>query len=234
MKREKFNKFFARIPKQVVIILIMLIWIVPTFGLLITSLRPVQSINSSGWWTILNTPVGTKEYAQYCASCHGKDGKAIATADLTDPELIAKYDRSVLMEKSLQREINGKPHMGELAVPESKVIADIVVHLKNISGYEKRPRVTINNYVDALVGYRGTRTYLADCAAGTPPLDINCNISDIVNPRGMGRAFINSLLVTIPATLLPILFAAFAGYAFSWMHFKGRMLLFAILVGLQV
>ncbi|MEN6523834.1 MAG: carbohydrate ABC transporter permease, partial [Anaerolineaceae bacterium] len=42
------------------------------------------------------------------------------------------------------------------------------------------------------------------------------------------------LLVTIPATLLPILFAAFAGYAFSWMHFKGRMLLFAILVGLQV
>jgi alpha-glucoside transport system permease protein len=234
MKREKFNKFFARIPKQVVIILIMLIWIVPTFGLLITSLRPVQSINSSGWWTILNTPVGTKEYAQYCASCHGKDGKAIATADLTDPELIAKYDRSVLMEKSLQREINGKPHMGEMAVPESKVIADIVVHLKNISGYEKRPRVTINNYVDALVGYRGTRTYLADCAAGTPPLDIKCNISDIVNPRGMGRAFINSLLVTIPATLLPILFAAFAGYAFSWMHFKGRMLLFAILVGLQV
>ncbi|HMB23968.1 MAG TPA: carbohydrate ABC transporter permease, partial [Anaerolineales bacterium] len=50
----------------------------------------------------------------------------------------------------------------------------------------------------------------------------------------MGRAFINSFIVTLPATILPILFAAFAGYAFSWLHFKGRFLLFAILVGLQV
>ncbi|MDT8381393.1 MAG: carbohydrate ABC transporter permease [Brevefilum sp.] len=44
----------------------------------------------------------------------------------------------------------------------------------------------------------------------------------------------NSLIVTIPATILPILFAAFAGYAFAWMDFRGRYLLFAILVGLQV
>jgi alpha-glucoside transport system permease protein len=55
-----------------------------------------------------------------------------------------------------------------------------------------------------------------------------------MNPRGMGRAFINSLIVTIPATILPIFFAALAGYAFSWLEFNGRMLLFAILVGLQV
>jgi len=40
--------------------------------------------------------------------------------------------------------------------------------------------------------------------------------------------------MTIPATILPILFAAFAGYAFAWLDFKGRFLLFAILVGLQV
>ena len=51
---------------------------------------------------------------------------------------------------------------------------------------------------------------------------------------GMGRAFVNSLIVTVPATILPILFAAFAGYAFSWLDFKGRYWLFAILVGLQV
>jgi alpha-glucoside transport system permease protein len=50
----------------------------------------------------------------------------------------------------------------------------------------------------------------------------------------MGRAFLNSLIVTLPATFLPILFAAFAGYAFSWLDFRGRYTLFAILVGLQV
>jgi alpha-glucoside transport system permease protein len=50
----------------------------------------------------------------------------------------------------------------------------------------------------------------------------------------MGRAFLNSLAVTIPASILPILFAAFAGYAFAWLDFRGRFTLFAILVGLQV
>ncbi len=234
MNKQKLNHFIAKIPKNALIVFIILIWIIPTFGLLVTSLRPIQSINNSGWWTALNPAVGSKEYAQNCEACHGKNGDLIPTANLADPDLIKKYDRSVLMMPSLKREINGQPHMGNQEIPDAKVVADIVVYLKNISGVEKIPRFTFNNYLDALVGYRGTRTYAQDCADGTPPLDIKCNISDILNPRGMGRSFVNSLMVTIPATILPILFAAFAGYAFSWMHFKGRMLLFAVLVGLQV
>jgi alpha-glucoside transport system permease protein len=50
----------------------------------------------------------------------------------------------------------------------------------------------------------------------------------------MGSAFLNSLAVAIPSTILPILFAAFAAYAFAWTHFPGRFALFALLVGLQV
>lgn len=41
----------------------------------------------------------------------------------------------------------------------------------------------------------------------------------------MGKAFLNSLTVAIPATVIPILFAAFAAYAFAWMRFPGRTLL---------
>ncbi len=93
---------------------------------------------------------------------------------------------------------------------------------------------TLNNYIDAIVGYRGTKTYVSDCASGTQSVSLKCNLSDFLSPRGMGRAFINSLLVTIPATILPVFFAAFAGYAFAWLDFKGRYLMFAILVGLQV
>ena len=74
--------------------------------------------------------------------------------------------------------------------------------------------------MDALVGYRGRSSYAVDCAAHTQATDLHCNASDLLNPRGMGRAFVNSLLVTIPATILPILFAAFAGYDFAWLHFK--------------
>lgn len=51
---------------------------------------------------------------------------------------------------------------------------------------------------------------------------------------GMGNAFLNSLMVSIPATVIPITAAAFAAYAFSWMDFRGREVLFVIFVGLLV
>jgi alpha-glucoside transport system permease protein len=51
---------------------------------------------------------------------------------------------------------------------------------------------------------------------------------------GMGDAFINSLTVAVPATVIPILAAAFAAYAFAWMDFPGRELLFVLFVGLLV
>jgi alpha-glucoside transport system permease protein len=51
---------------------------------------------------------------------------------------------------------------------------------------------------------------------------------------GMGSAFVNSLMVSIPATVIPITAAAFAAYAFSWMEFRGREVLFVIFVGLLV
>jgi len=49
--------------------------------------------------------------------------------------------------------------------------------------------------------------------------------------ENMGKAFINSLTVTIPATVIPILVAAFAAYAFAWMRFPGRKILFAMVSG---
>ena len=51
---------------------------------------------------------------------------------------------------------------------------------------------------------------------------------------GMGNAFVNSLVVAIPATVIPITAAAFAAYAFSWMEFRGREILFVVFVGLLV
>ena len=234
MNRDRINKFFNRLPIHVIIIFTIIIWIVPTFGLLVTSFRPSQAVNTSGWWTILSAPLGSEQYSQYCASCHGANGQELPNANLTNPELISKYPRSLQLLASLRKEVNGAPHMDEANLPDAQAAADIAVYLKNISGIDSPPRVTLNNYIDAMVGYRGTTTYTEDCAAGTQPLDLNCNAGDILNPRGMGRAFLNSLFVTIPATILPILFAAFAGYAFAWLDFKGRFVLFAILVGLQV
>lgn len=51
---------------------------------------------------------------------------------------------------------------------------------------------------------------------------------------GMETAFLNTLAVTVPAVVIPILIAAFAAYGFSWMRFPGRRLLFITVVALMV
>ena len=232
MNKDRINKLLNQLPTHVIIILTIIIWVVPTFGLLITSLRPPEAVGNTGWWTVFTSQSAGGPYATFCAECHGADGKALPQADLTNPELIAKYPRSLQLLAMLRKDINGQPHMGDTPLPSPQEAADIATFLRQ--GEQTAARFTINNYIDALVGYRGRSTYRADCAAGTQPPDIKCDLSDLLNPRGMGRAFINSLFVPIPATFLPILLAAFAGYAFAWLDFKGRFLLFALLVGLQV
>ncbi len=52
--------------------------------------------------------------------------------------------------------------------------------------------------------------------------------------NGFGNAFLNSIAVTIPATVIPITIAAFAAYAFAWMEFRGRQWMFVAVVGLLV
>jgi alpha-glucoside transport system permease protein len=50
----------------------------------------------------------------------------------------------------------------------------------------------------------------------------------------MAQSFVNSLLITIPATVMPLLVAAYAAYAFAWMRFPGRDWLFLAVIGLLV
>ncbi len=60
------------------------------------------------------------------------------------------------------------------------------------------------------------------------------NYRTVLTQQNIGLAFRNSLIITIPATILPILFASFAAYAFAWMKFPGRDLLFMLMIGLLV
>ena len=60
------------------------------------------------------------------------------------------------------------------------------------------------------------------------------NYDAVLSQRGMGRAFLNSLIITIPATALVVVVAAFAAHAFAFMDFPGRNHLFLIVVALLV
>jgi alpha-glucoside transport system permease protein len=60
------------------------------------------------------------------------------------------------------------------------------------------------------------------------------NYGDLFAQADMDTAFVNTLAITIPATIIPILIAAFAAYAFTFMQFPGRDLLLILIVGLLV
>jgi alpha-glucoside transport system permease protein len=110
---------------RITIIVIVLLWSIPTLGVLITSFRAEEFVNTSGWWTALAHPFQAAQW-------------------------------------------------------------------------------TIENYRVAIEG------------------------------QEFGSAFMNSLAMAIPATVIPITIAAFAAYAFSWMEFRGRFVLFVAVVGLLV
>jgi len=52
--------------------------------------------------------------------------------------------------------------------------------------------------------------------------------------EGFRNAFANTLAVSIPSVVIPVTIAAFAAYAFAWMEFPGRNILFVFVVGLMV
>tara|TARA_B100001765_G_C19463018_1_gene320187 strand:- start:425 stop:1144 length:720 start_codon:yes stop_codon:yes gene_type:complete len=60
------------------------------------------------------------------------------------------------------------------------------------------------------------------------------NYERVLFSEGIGQSFINTMTVTLPATVIPIVIAAFAAYALAWMQFPGRALLIAVVVGLLV
>ena len=71
--------------------------------------------------------------------------------------------------------------------------------------------------------------------AFVPPFQFTLeNYQRVLTANNMGQSFVNSLFVSIPATVIPILVAAFAAYAFAWMEFPGRQWLFLAVVALLV
>jgi alpha-glucoside transport system permease protein len=60
------------------------------------------------------------------------------------------------------------------------------------------------------------------------------NYVTVVSREGFGNAFLNTFAVVLPATIIPVMIAAFAAYAFTFMEFPGREMLFIVIVGLLV
>jgi alpha-glucoside transport system permease protein len=61
------------------------------------------------------------------------------------------------------------------------------------------------------------------------------NYDQVLNgPTALSTYFVNSIVITIPAVLIPLSIATMAAYAFAWMKFPGRDFLFVAVFALQI
>ena len=201
---------------------LVLLWLFPTFGLLVSSFRTSDQISSSGWWkaAMPQEEVVTLRSAEPDSQVE-QDGKFVIEGNLWEIEEMEPRSISAWGTSSRDIGANAPGDTGEMRIGGTIMVdEDGNYRMENDEAYD---------------GSRGSRVYVT---AQQPPeftLDNYQNVLfDPSNREGMGKAFFNTLTVTIPATIIPILVAAFAAYALAWMEFPGRALLIAAVVGLLV
>jgi alpha-glucoside transport system permease protein len=186
------------------LLLLVLIWTIPTIGLLISSFRTRLDIATSGWWTILpHRAWVTVETIQPPAEMPRDEPVEIGGVTAT----FSEFREGVTAEDGRRLIWIGNRRLGRVEVQEEQwtVNADF----------------TLENYQNVMTGKR----YEITQPDGSVKVEQGTDMSG---------AFLNSLAVTIPATIIPILIAAFAAYGFAWMNFPGRRWFFIVVVALLV
>jgi alpha-glucoside transport system permease protein len=188
-----------------VLVLICLIWIIPAFGVLVTSFRRSDEIFRSGWWTIFpHRDWVMLEEVRIDPEVNVDEPMNVAGITATFEELRA----GVMLEDGRKATWIGNKRARLVEITELRWV-----------GFSAH--MTLENYKNTL---SGKEIRFMD-ASGNEILRKGNDLSG---------AFLNSLAVAVPATIIPILIAAFAAYGFAWMNFPGRKLLFTLVVALLV
>lgn len=210
MKLEP-SKFFVHLA----VLILVTIWTLPTAGLLISSLRDKNQIAASGWWTALSTQESNaKGRMKGAADQVEKDGKFTVSGNIFDSGsgTISAWGNRI------QQPGANKP--GDTVTLDSG--ATLAVNADGSYVFTSPTKIE-----DESVG----RIFYV---TSVPPRFTTENYQTVLFSEGIGRSFVNSLTVTIPATIIPILIAAFAAYALAWMKLPFRGLIIAVIVGLLV
>jgi alpha-glucoside transport system permease protein len=185
--------------------IICFIWLLPVIGLLITSFRNSQDIFTSGWWKVF--PHREYQITRQIIL----DPSVDVNEPMTVEGVTATFDEfrnGVTAPSGEQLTWYGNKRTRMIDVAEQKWV-----------GFSAA--LSLKNYISVLSGKSVTFTD----ASGREV---------VTRGPGLGSAFLNSLAVTIPATIIPILIAAFAAYGFAWLNFPGRKLLFIMVVAMLV
>ena len=197
------------------LLLLVILWILPTVGLLVSSFRDKDQLAATGWWTALSTSVQNGQ---------GRTG--------TSEQMVETGGKFVIA--------------GNLLDDSKRTILTFNTNFRDLTAYKAGEALNFKDQsqirVEADGSYRweseqpieekrGKRIFFV---AESPPTFTLDNYIEVLTSEGIGQSFLNTFVVTIPATIIPITIAAFAAYAFAWMQFPGRQFLFVVVVGLLV
>ncbi|MBY6200435.1 carbohydrate ABC transporter permease [Maritalea mobilis] len=202
------------------VLLLVLLWLIPTVGLFVSSFRDRDQISASGWWVA--------PFSVELTYRTRSDAEPRQEGDLWI------YEGNIFETAEVRESFES----GESSIAAFGLRGREPGAFEAGQEVENRDGGTITVNADGSYVYtatepddRGPRVYFV---ADTPPDFTLDNYRTVLTADNMDRAFINTLTVTIPATIIPILIAAFAAYALAWMEFPGRALLIAAVVGLLV
>jgi alpha-glucoside transport system permease protein len=191
---------------------LVLLWLIPTLGLLVTSFRDKDQIIASGWWNAFFSSEQTERYR-------------------TDPDT--------------QTQVGAQWVIEGVALPEgAEGVSAWGLKATEPGAYAPGETVDLGEGAALTVNADGTYRLVSDVEvaddqrifvqAEIPPGFSLAGYERVLTGEGIDRAFFNTATVAIPATIIPILMAAFAAYALAWMDFKARGFLIAVIVGLLV
>jgi alpha-glucoside transport system permease protein len=188
---------------NVALLLICVVWTIPTLGLLISSFRTREDILTTGWWTI----VPHQDFVTTSQLTITPGNQLTGPVDVNGVSVTDDQLRAGFVLPNGQQLVWANRRSGLVNIQEKQIVSNA--------------NFSFDNYASVMTGQQYTYT----APDGTTTVDQGSD---------MGSAFLNTLVVAIPATVIPILMAAFAAHAFAWMRFPGRRILFGIVVALLV
>lgn len=201
---------------RICVMVLVVLWLIPTVGLLVSSFRDRDDISASPWWQAPFPAEQTFATRLDGEIVEGPEGFT-TTGNLHDLPDAAGAGRITAF--------------GVSRSAPTGVAAGETTDLPKGGTLTVNPDGTFEMLTPEAPNTKGQRVYFA---AEVPPEFTTANYESVLYANGMAQAFINTFTVTIPATIIPILIAAFAAYALAWMEFPGRGLIIAGIVGLLV
>ena len=196
---------------QLLLLFFVVIWIIPTFGLFISSLRDKDLLAISGWWTSLKTTQVNEIYRS--------EGSK---------EQIQENDLFLIKGNIFEDDSNKKiisygvtsKNINKFDIEQIGVFKDgTKIQLFENGNYT----LTSSNEFKK----KGKRIFVT---ALSPPKFTLENYREVLFNEGLGQAFINTLAVAIPSAIIPLVICSFFAYALTWMNFFGRDTLLALVI----